>query len=160
MIELPDNPYPHRWTDDEYHAFMRRMGTPVVSCRLCEVVMYAETEYELLGACCDCVRLLAHEFVMKHCGEPMRPFSSEEQIAAHHAWLASRSRTKKKKDISHSLRKKVFERDAYRCKECGDHRELQVDHIHPESKGGTLDLDNLQTLCRPCNMRKGARVAA
>lgn len=62
-----------------------------------------------------------------------------------------------KKKIGHELRRKVFERDAYRCVHCGDHIDLTVDHIHPESKGGTLDMDNLQTLCRPCNCRKGVK---
>lgn len=62
-----------------------------------------------------------------------------------------------KKRIRHSLSKKVFERDAYRCKHCGTYIDLTVDHIKPESKGGTLDFDNLQTLCRPCNSRKNNR---
>lgn len=65
--------------------------------------------------------------------------------------------TYSKKKIGHELRRKVFERDAYRCVHCGDHMDLSVDHIHPESKGGTLDMDNLQTLCRPCNSRKGTK---
>lgn len=64
---------------------------------------------------------------------------------------------KSKKVIPGPLRTKVFERDAYRCVHCSAHIDLCVDHIHPESKGGTLDFDNLQTLCRPCNSSKGAR---
>lgn len=55
------------------------------------------------------------------------------------------------------LRTKVFERDAYRCVHCATHLSLTVDHIKPESKGGTLAFDNLQTLCRPCNSSKGAK---
>lgn len=35
---------------------------------------------------------------------------------------------------------------------------LSLDHIHPYSLGGEDTLGNLQTLCRPCNSRKGARV--
>lgn len=62
-----------------------------------------------------------------------------------------------KKTISRSLRKAVFERDLYRCKHCGTHLDLTVDHIYPESKGGTLELDNLQTLCRSCNSKKGVK---
>lgn len=64
---------------------------------------------------------------------------------------------KGKKVIPGPLRTKVFERDAYRCIHCATHIDLTVDHIKPESKGGTLDFDNLQTLCRPCNSSKGAK---
>lgn len=60
--------------------------------------------------------------------------------------------------ISRKLQMEVWERDAFRCKECGGYQNLTVDHIIPESKGGTLELDNLQTLCRSCNSRKGAKV--
>lgn len=64
---------------------------------------------------------------------------------------------KRKAVISQSLRTEVFERDAYRCKHCGTHKKLSVDHIHPESKGGSTTLDNLQTLCRTCNSIKGVK---
>lgn len=56
------------------------------------------------------------------------------------------------------LRKMVMERDAYRCQQCGGWIDLEVDHIVPRSRGGTDDLDNLQTLCRTCNRRKGNRL--
>lgn len=54
----------------------------------------------------------------------------------------------------------VFARDGYRCQVCqapGGIVELTVDHIVPVSAGGTNDQTNLQTLCRSCNSRKGAR---
>lgn len=51
----------------------------------------------------------------------------------------------------------VFDRDGYECCHCGARKNLTVDHIHPVSKGGTNDPENLQTLCRSCNSRKGAR---
>jgi len=35
---------------------------------------------------------------------------------------------------------------------------LEIDHIHPESKGGTAEVSNLQLLCRKCNRTKGDRV--
>lgn len=63
----------------------------------------------------------------------------------------------KKAFIPQGLRKQVFERDAYRCVRCHTHVDLCVDHIQPESKGGTLEMANLQTLCRSCNSAKGAR---
>lgn len=65
---------------------------------------------------------------------------------------------KTKAVIPAGLRTQVFERDAYRCKHCGTHKDLRADHIHPESKGGPATLDNLQTLCAPCNSKKGVRI--
>jgi len=59
--------------------------------------------------------------------------------------------------IPESLREQVFARDDYRCVECESVKRLCVDHIIPESKGGATTLENLQTLCRPCNTEKGAR---
>ncbi len=56
-----------------------------------------------------------------------------------------------------SLRWFIWERDNFTCRECGSRQKLTVDHIIPESKGGTLDPDNLQTLCHRCNCRKGAQ---
>ena len=63
-----------------------------------------------------------------------------------------------KKPIPNKLRKQVFERDAYRCVKCGDHYDLEADHVFPESLGGETVLDNLQTLCKPCNCKKSNRV--
>lgn len=62
-----------------------------------------------------------------------------------------------KQPIPRRIRVEVFTRDAHQCKHCGCKDDLTIDHIIPEVAGGTLDLDNLQTLCRPCNSRKGAR---
>lgn len=60
--------------------------------------------------------------------------------------------------ISLSLRYKVFERDKSRCRICGcsveDGVTLEVDHIVPVSKGGSNDIENLQTLCFECNRGK------
>lgn len=60
--------------------------------------------------------------------------------------------------IPNSLRFAVYERDNYTCLHCGTSEQLSLDHIHPYSLGGKDTRDNLQTLCRPCNSRKGARV--
>lgn len=52
----------------------------------------------------------------------------------------------------------VFKRDGYRCVQCGTTEDLTIDHIYPRIRGGGHTEDNLQTLCRSCNSRKGARV--
>ena len=50
----------------------------------------------------------------------------------------------------------------YRCNNCGkisSHKALfNIDHIFPMSKGGKTKTDNLQLLCRPCNIKKGNNV--
>lgn len=60
--------------------------------------------------------------------------------------------------IPTSLRTQVYARDGYRCISCGVDRPLSLDHVYPYSLGGEDTLENLQTLCRSCNSRKGARV--
>ena len=63
----------------------------------------------------------------------------------------------KRKSIPAKLRHQVFVRDGYRCVECGATNKettLEIDHIIPVSKGGTNDIDNLQTLCKTCNRKK------
>ena len=62
-----------------------------------------------------------------------------------------------RKSIPRQLRHQVFQRDGYRCRECGatnKQARLHVDHIKPVAKGGTNDLSNLQTLCEDCNRAK------
>lgn len=60
--------------------------------------------------------------------------------------------------IPADLRTLVYTRDGRSCQVCGTTEHLTLDHIHPKSLGGQDVLENLQTLCRPCNSRKGARI--
>lgn len=58
-------------------------------------------------------------------------------------------------------RYQVLLRDRFRCVLCGGSPattpacELHVDHMIPFSKGGRTILENLRTLCAPCNLGKG-----
>lgn len=65
---------------------------------------------------------------------------------------------KKRPWISSEIRQRVYDRDGNRCLACGTSDDLTLDHKHPYSLGGSDDESNLQTLCRPCNSKKGARV--
>ena len=67
-------------------------------------------------------------------------------------------RAYRKQVIPAALRIAVFERDAYRCVTCSGWRDLCCDHRIPESKGGETTLENLQTMCRSCNSKKGTSV--
>ena len=66
--------------------------------------------------------------------------------------------TTKRQPIKPSIRFQVLKRDGYRCQVCGvtaqDGARLEIDHIHPVSKGGGNELSNLQVLCRDCNAGK------
>lgn len=52
----------------------------------------------------------------------------------------------------------IFERDGYRCRECGSGEYLTIDHIIPRSAGGSNHASNKQTLCESCNQAKGSTV--
>lgn len=71
-------------------------------------------------------------------------------------WVIDKAETRRK--IADQIRHAIYERDEYACVDCGATDDLTLDHIFPWSLGGSDDYDNLRTLCRPCNSRKGARV--
>jgi hypothetical protein len=55
----------------------------------------------------------------------------------------------------------IFERDLFTCQYCGlrpPDAVLQLDHIHPLSKGGEDTEENLTTSCVDCNAGKSDRV--
>ena len=59
--------------------------------------------------------------------------------------------------ITKKIRFEVFKRDGFRCTYCGKTPPsvtLEVDHIHPKSKGGEDDIGNLTTACFDCNRGK------
>jgi len=64
----------------------------------------------------------------------------------------------------------VFARDGWSCQRCGrqtperlrgshDSAAPELDHVVPLARGGLHTRDNTQTLCRKCNIQKGARAA-
>ena len=56
-----------------------------------------------------------------------------------------------------AVRRAVFDRDGWRCVMCGKAGRLECDHILPLQLGGDpWDMENLQTLCRSCHIRKTA----
>jgi len=65
------------------------------------------------------------------------------------------------REIRPGLRFKVFMRDRFRCVACGRspavhlNTELHADHVLAVANGGKTTLENLQTLCRECNLGKG-----
>ena len=56
-----------------------------------------------------------------------------------------------------AVRRAVFERDGYRCVQCGRAGRLEADHIEPLEREPGQDpfaMHGLQTLCRACHIEK------
>lgn len=54
----------------------------------------------------------------------------------------------------------VLLRDRHTCQYCGKkfaRNELNLDHVHPRSKGGMTTWENVVTSCHTCNRKKGGR---
>lgn len=60
--------------------------------------------------------------------------------------------------FSKKIRQQVYDKCNGHCAYCGReiaYSDMQVDHIHPQYKGGKDDFENLLPSCRMCNFRKG-----
>ena len=53
---------------------------------------------------------------------------------------------------------KLLNKYKFKCVNCGAMEGLEIDHIIPVSKGGIDDINNLQILCKSCNVRKSNKI--
>jgi uncharacterized protein (UPF0248 family) len=60
--------------------------------------------------------------------------------------------------IPHEVRIAVWQREQGKCVQCSSTTYLEFDHIIPFSKGGASTVNNVQLLCRRCNLAKGNRL--
>lgn len=67
---------------------------------------------------------------------------------------------KTKRKISSKTKLEILQKYNFKCVSCGnspannENVKLEIDHIVPISKAGSNDLDNLQVLCKQCNIKK------
>lgn len=57
-------------------------------------------------------------------------------------------------------RQNIYSRDRYKCQYCGERgptEDLTYDHVHPKSRGGKTEWENIVTCCFDCNRKKGGR---
>jgi 5-methylcytosine-specific restriction endonuclease McrA len=60
--------------------------------------------------------------------------------------------------VGYSVREYLLNKWNRKCTYCGsDNLPLQIEHIHPKSKGGSNRISNLCLACEPCNTKKGAK---
>ena len=77
--------------------------------------------------------------------------------AVHRGYCETHRRSEEQRGYGrewHHIRGRVREQERA-CRECGTTVDLTVDHIVPQSMGGTNDRDNLRVLCRSCHARIG-----
>lgn len=77
-------------------------------------------------------------------------------------WTSDTYRPKEKQWVSHPRQRfALWESSCGRCAYCGeyqhDYSSRTVDHIVPQSRGGTHDASNLLPCCKSCNARKRGR---
>lgn len=110
--------------------------------------------------------LLAFEKYTQNKNKYLKELKKKEEIAAEEKQRKTEQFKLKKRgsrNIGYRLRYIVLERDRHKCRSCGSspaddgNVKLEIDHIIPWSKGGESVLNNLQTLCRACNIGKGNR---
>lgn len=81
---------------------------------------------------------------------------------------------KRRRDRKKRIRREIFERDQFTCRECGwrpdtedwdgvsvltdGQRTLTIDHKIEKALGGPSTKDNFQTLCDKCNTKKSVHV--
>ena len=124
-------------------------------CKLC-----GESDAKAADGVYTYTRLVPVASVCYRCADAVANAYSKAHSGTWLTWPNPPREKPAKEPIKPKMRKAVFERDGYRCKFCDSHKDLCADHIHPESKGGKGTLENLQTLCRTCNAKKGNKVLA
>lgn len=60
--------------------------------------------------------------------------------------------------IPHDIRQRVWQRYGGKCAECSATEYLEFDHIIPVSRGGSNGEQNVQILCRKCNLSKSNKI--
>lgn len=108
---------------------------------------YSKNEYDPAALERDVARLMADDDVQRKSGIYEYLLSGGERENA----LSIRK-------FTDSQKRAAYERQGSRCAMCGKafaYEEMHGDHKTPWSKGGHTTPDNLQMLCRTCNLRKG-----
>lgn len=96
--------------------------------------------------------------ICKKCGHSLRPWSGDDifivdyHLEEHYRIVLE---TPGKQNPSKWLRKQIFRLYDHQCFNCGDGKNLHIDHIMPQSYGGHTAFRNLQPLCEICGQEKG-----
>ena len=79
-------------------------------------------------------------------------------VKKHKYQLTNNFSSSSSRHIPDSVRREVWSRDQGQCVRCRAAEYLEFDHIIPHSKGGSNSINNVQLLCRKCNLYKSDRI--
>lgn len=82
----------------------------------------------------------------------------EQSIKRFHRQLDLQQTEGRSRHISQSVKNAVWSRCQGRCMQCASTQYLEFDHIIPFSKGGSNSENNIQILCRACNLSKSNQI--
>ena len=72
--------------------------------------------------------------------------------------MAKSKRVSPNRNIPQDVKNAVWKRDGRQCVMCGSNKDLQYDHIIPLSLGGGNQVENIQLLCKDCNLTKSNKI--
>ena len=79
--------------------------------------------------------------------------AANEELLEEQPEIDARSR-----NIPTQVKREVVRRDAGKCRLCGSDKDLHFDHDYPFAKGGSNEVENIQLLCKKCNLSKGDKI--
>jgi len=91
-------------------------------------------------------------FLLNYCAKQCK------QLAASQRSMTQQRRAQASRYIKTSVKAYVIQRDGERCVACGSCESLEFDHAVPFSRGGSNGKDNIQLLCKACNLAKFTEV--
>lgn len=83
----------------------------------------------------------------------------KEQVANFEAIEVNLGNGQDRRAIADDVKLLVWARDGGACVKCGSAKELHFDHVIPLARGGSDEAENIQILCRNCNLAKSDRLA-
>jgi 5-methylcytosine-specific restriction endonuclease McrA len=110
-------------------------------------------KYELGGAFFGAIiNFTKHQAVNQREAQSVLPAPGDKDVHVHaRASTCIALHATEPVNIPSDIRETVFARDGHKCVRCAASENLTIDHIFPQSIGGTHAPPNLRTLCGACN---------